>query len=72
MPGLRFNVFGTLIAVERGAHGWQPYLLGHDGKRRRAEFEIPEFIAEEELCQYLADLFHESASPAHPEALQLK
>ena len=72
MPDLRFSVFGLIVAVERDATGWLPYLLGPDGKRRRAEFEVPEFIAEDELCQYLADLFHESASAAHPDVFQLK
>jgi hypothetical protein len=55
---LRFNVFGRLVALERVATGWLPFMLGPDGKRRRAEFEVPEFITEEELCRFLADLFH--------------
>lgn len=68
---LRFDVFGTPMAVERSAGGWVPYLLGADGKRRRAEFEIPDFLTEEEPAGYLADLFHESATPAHPEVVRI-
>jgi hypothetical protein len=72
MPIHRFSVFGTIIAVERTALGWAPFIVGSEGKRRRAEFEVPEFIGEEELCQYLADLLHERASPAHPDAFRLE
>lgn len=72
MAELRFSVFGTLVAIERADTGWLPFLLGPDGKRRRAEFKVPQFVTEAKLCQYLADLFHESASPAHPEVYRLK
>jgi len=27
---------------------------------------VPDFIGENEIAQYLDDLFHESATPAHP------
>jgi hypothetical protein len=69
---LRFSIFGTLLSVERTGSGWIPFFLGQDGKRRRAEFEIPAFVTEEELCQYLADLLHESATPANPDAYELE
>jgi hypothetical protein len=49
MAELRFSVFGTLVAVERVGTGWLPFLLGRDGKRRRAEFEVPRFVTEVEL-----------------------
>ena len=68
----RFNVFGRIIGVERSPAGWTPFILGADGKRRRAEFEVPEFIAESELCQYLADLFHEAATPSNCEVYRIK
>ena len=38
----------------------------------RAGFVVPNFLAEEELCQYLADLFHESASPSNGEVFQIE
>lgn len=71
MPTYRFNVFGTIVQVEAIATGWQAFIAGPDGKRRRADFEVPEFITEDELCQYLADIFHQSATPAHPEVFPL-
>lgn len=68
---LRFDVFGQRVAIERRDGGWVPWLLGSDGKRRRAGFEVPDFVAEDELAQYLADLFHESATPARPEVRRI-
>ena len=42
------------------------YTLGADGKRREADFTVPASLCESELCQYLSDLFHESASSTQP------
>ena len=68
---LKFNVFGKLIGVESTGVGWTPFFIGAEGKRRRAEFEIPDALAEEELPRYLADLFHESACAAHPDVFRI-
>jgi hypothetical protein len=68
---LRFDVFGTAMGIERVGGRWVPFLLGAEGKRRRAEFEIPGSLSEEELAGYLADLFHESATAAHPRVLRV-
>ena len=58
----RFNVFGRIFAIQRKGEQWQAYAVGAEGKRSPAGFVVPEFIAEHELTQYLADLFHESAT----------
>jgi hypothetical protein len=58
-----FNVFGTLIAITGSAGAWRAFHLGADGKRRPAEFIVPADVAEHELAEYLADLFHEHATP---------
>ena len=63
MHALRFNVYGRIVAIERRRDAWAVWVTGEDGKRRPADFEVPDFIAERELCQYLADLFHEAATP---------
>ena len=44
---------------------WTAWLLGADGKRRPADFIVPDFVTEEDMEQYLFDLFHESASPTN-------
>lgn len=67
----RFDVFGRRVGIERRGGGWVTYHLGNEGKRRPGEFVVPDFVTEAELQQYLADLFHESASRSHPEVLRI-
>lgn len=63
MKEFRFNVFGQFIAITGSAGAWSAFILGNEGKRRPADFIIPANIAEAELGEYLADLFHENATP---------
>ena len=65
MSALRFSVFGRHYLVQREGGLWQAYALGADGKRSPAGFVVPDFIEEDEMAQYLFDLFHESATPAN-------
>lgn len=67
----RFNVFGTLVAVAGSAGAWQAYYLGADGKRRLADFIVPASVTVDELSEYLADLFHENATPRNNVVEQL-
>ncbi len=60
-----FDVFGRAMMVERSTHGWKLFDLGADGKRSPAEVPIPDFVAEEEIEQYLDDIYHEAATPRH-------
>jgi hypothetical protein len=71
MKQLRFNVFGQHIAIEGSAGSWQAFHLGNEGKRRPADFVIPAEVAEADLAEYLADLFHESATPRRNEVKQI-
>ena len=59
----RFNVFGQFIAVHGSPDSWQAFHIGNEGKRRPADFIIPGDIGEADLAEYLADLFHECATP---------
>lgn len=68
MNELKFNIFGALIAVSGSPGAWKAYHLGPDGKRRPADFIVPNDIAEVDLCEYLADLFHENATPRNSTA----
>jgi len=57
------EVFGRRLLVERTDTGWRKYIPGNDGKRRPG-VDIPPFVvSDDELLQYLADLWHESARP---------
>jgi len=65
MKALRFSVFGRIFSIRREGAAWQAYAVGADGKRSPAGFVVPDFIGEEEMEQYLFDLFHESATPGN-------
>lgn len=65
MDGLRYNVFGRIYVLRREAGAWQAYALGSDGKRSPAGFVVPDFVGEDEMEQFLFDLFHESATPGN-------
>jgi hypothetical protein len=59
------EVYGRRLLVEHTADGWRGYTPGADGKRQPSPAVlIPPFIVtDDELLQYLADLWHESARP---------
>jgi len=61
----RFNVFGRIYSIERQGERWVSFLHGADGKRGPGGFVVPDFIPEDELAQYLYDLFHEDATPTN-------
>ena len=60
------------MGVERSESGcWQVFYFG-EGKRRLAnDVRIPESLDEAEIERYLADLFHELASPDYPTVKRL-
>jgi hypothetical protein len=68
---LKFDVFGTVMAVERHGTGWRVFGIGNDGKRSAVNVAIPDSVEEHELVQYLDDLFHEAARPRHPAVVRL-
>jgi hypothetical protein len=63
MGEFRFKVFRRLVAVSGAPGAWRAFYLGGDGKRRPADFVVPGELREDELAAYLADLFHEDATP---------
>ena len=70
---LVYDVFGRRLGVlrEEGG-GWLALELGTDGTHRPAKgVTIPPWIEEDALSRFLADLFHESASPARPDVVFL-
>jgi hypothetical protein len=71
MQAHRFNVFGRVYSIQREGELWQAFAVGTDGKRSPAGFVVPDFLTERELAQYLADLFHESATPTNGDVRQL-
>jgi hypothetical protein len=69
---LRFDVYGTRMVAEKGAAGWRLWEVGNEGKRLPLHIAVPDFIGENEIGQYLDDLFHEAATPAHPSVRRLE
>ena len=65
MREFRFRVFGKLVAVTGRAGARQVFYLGAEGKRRPADFIVPADMADDDLAEYLADLFHEDATPRY-------
>ncbi len=64
---MKFNVFGRLMTIENVDGRWKAYTASSEGKRREIhDVPIPSHILEAELKQYLADIFHESATDTHP------
>jgi hypothetical protein len=63
---LKFDVFGKVMSAEVTDAGWRLFVLGADGKRSRADVVVPVWVTEDELTQYLDDIYHELASPKRP------
>jgi hypothetical protein len=59
------EIFGRRLLVERTPTGWNACVPGSDGKRGPISSTlIPSFVVtDDELLQYLADLWHEEARP---------
>jgi hypothetical protein len=71
MHEFRFDIFGKRIAVVGAAGAWRAFYLGDEGKRRPADFIVPDDVTAHALCEYLADLFHEEATPRNNTATQI-
>lgn len=67
----RFNVFGRIVEIRREDGAWRAIAVGNDGKLAPAGFEVPPFVEDEELEQYLFDLFHESATSTNGDVRRL-
>jgi hypothetical protein len=70
--GHRYNVFGRIVLIRREGALWQAYELGADGKRSPAGFVVPDFVEEDELEQFLFDLFHEAATPTNGDVRRIE
>jgi hypothetical protein len=61
-----FDVFGKIMCAEWTDNGWRLLILGTDGKHFASDVVVPSFVTEDELAQFLDDIFHELASPERP------
>ncbi len=72
MISVRFDVYGTLMQIERDDLGWRLFRVGAEGKRSPVQASIPDSVTEAELGQFLDDLFHEGATPSHPTVTRVR
>ncbi|GIU28524.1 hypothetical protein TUM4644_26250 [Shewanella colwelliana] len=68
----KFDVFGTTMIITRRDRGWMLAIESGLGMRRPVtDVVIAHLLVEAELAQYLADIYHESASIQHPDVIKL-
>lgn len=68
----KFDVFGTTMIITRRDRQWMLAIDSGLGMRRPVtDIVIPHSLVEAELAQYLADIYHESASIQHPDMIKL-
>lgn len=64
---IRFDVYGTLIGIEREGDRWIAYYLrGPTQRRPAADLPIPPDLDADTLADHLADFCDHWASPKHP------
>lgn len=66
---LIYNVFGRHIGVQRQGERWQLFRVDlNEGEfSPLAGVIIPDDLTEAEIPGWLGDIFHEAASPRHPD-----
>lgn len=69
---MKLNVFGRVVEVLRENDQWVFYSLGDGIKRRENGIVIPAELSETELITFIADIFHESATPQNSDIKILK
>lgn len=64
---MKMDIFGKKrMEVIRREGEWLAFYFGNDGKKRRAyDIVIPSSLSEREVVGYIADLFHEWATPSN-------
>ena len=70
---MRFDIFGKKqLEVVRRSGRWVAFYVGNNGLKRMAtDICIPDALSESELEGYIADVFHEWATPECGEVIRL-
>ncbi len=70
---MKFSVFGRKMEIRQTDRKWEVYLLGTDGKKRKAnDIVIPSTVTQDQLTGYLDDLLHEWATQKNDKVYPLK
>lgn len=60
---MQFDIYGKkILQVLRRDGEWQVFYLGNGVKRRTDDIYIPANVTEQELEEYIGDVFHEWAT----------
>ena len=72
IKSIKLDVFGkTVLAIQKD-DTWEIFYLDSEGKRRIAtDIQIPTFVTESDIENYLMDLCHEWSSDEHPTVKRL-
>lgn len=69
---MRFDVFGSVLRVERRAGAWWAAWEGGEGKLAPAgDVVVPATLAADEVGPFLDDHFHERATRSRPAVRRL-
>ena len=70
---MKLDIFGRMsLEVKRSGQEWQCFLLGEEGKKRKArEIHIPSSVKDDDVIEYLEDLLHEWATPEKSQITKL-
>lgn len=70
---MKFDIFGRqILEVIRKDNVWEAFYCGDTGVKRKAhDILIPSSLREDELAAYIADIFHESATPEKNEVKRI-
>ncbi|NVJ61515.1 MAG: hypothetical protein HWE27_14050 [Gammaproteobacteria bacterium] len=70
---MKFDIFGRkFMEIVRLNNKWAAYYIGSNGVKRAADgIQIPSDLDVDEIQDYLADLFHEWATPNNNEVRAL-
>ena len=67
IKSIKLDVFGKTVLAIWKDDAWETFYLDSEGKRRIAtNIQIPSFVDESDIENYLIDLCHEWASDKHP------
>lgn len=69
-----FKVFGRYIGVKPVGQGWQVFRVDMSERKysRLYEIIIPDDLEEDEIADWLGDIYHEAASPQHPDVVRVE
>ena len=72
MIRMKYDVYGRSMTVEKAGSKWKLFVNSGEGKRREInDVVIPQQLGEEEIAQFLADIYHEAATERYPDVKQV-